>query len=171
MSQTASATDEVTTLTRRSMAFRHSSVQINSVLAFKRAVTGRAIFAKFRMKGHWYPKMPSRDESSFRLCGFRGQSRIADTFPGSRVMPFCVSRRLRKLTSGTAKMHFVSFRNRLLLRRMVKKVTVISWCKLSSQVQWWWDNHLCSFWIGGYTWCTGGQRCGSWIAAWQQGSS
>jgi hypothetical protein len=65
---------EVTTSIRRSMAFWHSSVQTNLALAFRRAVTGHTIFAKFGIKGHWYPRTPSRDLSSFKFQGVLDQS-------------------------------------------------------------------------------------------------
>jgi hypothetical protein len=54
---------------RRSIAVLHSSVQMNSVLAFNKAVTGRAIFAKLGMKGHWYPRTPNREQSPFKFLG------------------------------------------------------------------------------------------------------
>ena len=123
---------EVTMLMRRSTMALHSSVQMNSALAFNSAVTGRAIFVKLGMKGHWYPRTPSSERNSFRFLGVRGQSQIAETFPGLMVTPVWVSWRPRKLISEMRKVHFESFRNRLLSLRMLKKARVISVCKLSS---------------------------------------
>jgi len=51
------------------MALQHLLVHSKGALAFRRAVTGWAIFMKFGIKGRWYPKMARREQSSFRFLG------------------------------------------------------------------------------------------------------
>ena len=75
----------------------HSRVHLNRVSFFSRLVNGLAKWAKFRIKGHWYPRTLRTFLTSLTLLRVYGQSHRLAILLGSMVMPLrfsCIPRKL-----------------------------------------------------------------------------